>query len=1189
MLDIKTNVGSAQAIWAWLDLNASDHGASEIGHARKIVRPVSMRKDAKHTETAVSQSKAAATFLPEESNSILKRSLSKLRIKDGLSPDRRKAEIQSRRQPLASASKIPQATAPTPNAHIITARSDKAAFVLHNVANSDTMCADKSRHKNGSPAENHPDRSADHHYGFSGTHQLSPIAKTRSEEVKTKAMQLGIFKVSEADLKERYQFLNEIGSGEWGSVWAVEALRPLAHLPSSAYRSLQVDKLTGSGTYTIDNTSNFRPLAVKLCKRETKYSSAARTQRLWNEFKVLRTLMDQLPRAERVNADSPNCRVRNDRTGWHPNVVNFYEFLLTPNLAMLVMPKFDEPMKVCLGETLCLNFFQQLLSALHWLHQHGVCHNDIKVDNLGVTYDTSGLGRDVVTLFDFGFAHRYDPPKKGAFMSQEVWGTPEYLSPERCRAMLHDERKSDMWALGITFFEMRTGRTPFEHHDEKFDSSEKFEVYYERAERGTWLGDWEMSTEMEDLIRKMLRHDPQERLDAAEALAHPLVDPRNGKQRDSFDDFLQISYEEVRAFDAVPDTRRNAGLSQMLREIDDSDAMIQDLVEQSNQTVIEHHTGASERELLLASPGISRAAVALRSSRIPASPSLSQVGMDSRLTDLMCVSPPWRGPRPPRQGTPIPSVERDRVLAEKLVKQMDNEGDDSDYSVSNDSPVAITRASRASVARTALLVQPTKQSPFRLRLGERPRQIQSSRPLTEQMTSTPVSAPAIIEQKPIAPVLPPTSLPLVNHEKFIPMASRTDFCSRGNVVASLAKKFDASNFLARPPAHVTAMTTAGGLGLTIRGHPVHNAGHSHRRSKSYTLVSSTQQDIAHQSARRSTGSMVPSPEDALPRCARRLFATAEPSPVLSSIEADSATDIGSARSDTKDAGMHHPQACIKSATSRTPNLHAVLSGDSLQQTTLPTRSGPSSISIPSTPSAGEEVIFRKLKKMASLAGLLSKMIDETKSTILTPERSNLKTPMRTRRGSVGTESTEAVDISPGLLETPDTVGGRRKKAEEDEGDVSLVSAAFSLDLSGNDRRECSNVPTSQVGLDQVSVQPRLQSPSDRTPSITPSAAQVETMYSSFLLSQNVCKSGNGFLSPPHTPSVADDTAASSTKSKHRSLATLFSPSGTTPLQSLLKNARVSPRKTAGGDASRVDHQRSIGKSGKLSRLFRKHA
>lgn len=877
--------------------------------------------------------------------------------------------------------------------------------------------------------------------------------------------------------------------------------------------------------------------------------------------------MDQLPRAEQVNADSPNCRVRNDRTGWHPNVVNFYEFLLTPTLAMLVMPKFDEPMKVCLGDNLCRNYFQQLLSAVHWLHQHGVCHNDIKVDNLGVTYDTTGLGRDTVTLFDFGFANRYDLLEEGAFMSKEVWGTPEYLAPERCRAILHDERKTDIWALGITFFEMLTGRTPFEYHDEKFDTKERFEEYYARAERGKWLGEWDLSPEMEDLIRKMLRHDPAERVDAAGALLHPQFHSQPGRRCDSFDELLQLSYEDEHRLRATEAMISDPEPSPIQEELDDSDAMIEELVART-----ERLQSQSETASVFASPGVSRAAVATHPSLVPASPSLSQVGMDSRLTDLMCVSPPWRGKQPPRQGTPIPSAHRNRILTQALMadKQDDHEDDDS---IIYHSPVKL------STAEPRKLAPLTKQSPFRLRLGERPpAPPRAPLPAEPQMASIPLSAPAALAPKSAA-----QPLPQLTQEP--PKSTLTG--ARGNVVASLAKKFDASNFLSRPPAHIAAQQT--GLGLTFRGRPAaakHGLGH--RRSKSHTLAqpSKTQQGVARHSVRRSTGSIGRGlPHDVeMPECARRLFSEPQPRVEL---------DVDSARSDTKGAGAEEV------AATRTPALHAVLAGegDTSMRTTL--------IRSPceaSTPIAGEEVIFRKLKKMASLAGMLTRMIDETKSTILTPGRP-ASTPVR-GRSRLGSGSSGA-DISPGLLKTP--------VDSEDQGDTSLVSATFSLDLSG--RREGSEEQSGEALTTQCSPPaarrqmiasqhtPSLAALSEAGTSVTPSAKQVEGMYSSFLLSQNVSKSGSGFLSPSQ-PTTSASGGGVGGRAKGRGLAALFgSNSGSLPTFNYLKEASQegqtagpatpaqvvcqTPKPTA--SPTKQQNQLSTGRRGRLARLFRKQA
>jgi serine/threonine-protein kinase GIN4 len=61
-----------------------------------------------------------------------------------------------------------------------------------------------------------------------------------------------------------------------------------------------------------------------------------------------------------------------------------------------------------------------------------------------------------------------------------VWR--QYLSPERARGLPHDTRKSDIWALGVTFFEILVGRTPFEASEgEHFTTKEDLEKYWQRT------------------------------------------------------------------------------------------------------------------------------------------------------------------------------------------------------------------------------------------------------------------------------------------------------------------------------------------------------------------------------------------------------------------------------------------------------------------------------------------------------------------------------------------------------------------------------------------------------------------------------------------------------------------------------------------------------------------------------------
>ncbi len=95
---------------------------------------------------------------------------------------------------------------------------------------------------------------------------------------------------------------------------------------------------------------------------------------------------------------------------------------------------------------------------------------------------------NVPVLVDFGFAERYELNSKDAFISNLSYGTPEYLSPERARGLPHDTRKSDVWSLGITFFEILIGRTPFEHTEgEQFSTKEDLEKYWSRTVRSVCL------------------------------------------------------------------------------------------------------------------------------------------------------------------------------------------------------------------------------------------------------------------------------------------------------------------------------------------------------------------------------------------------------------------------------------------------------------------------------------------------------------------------------------------------------------------------------------------------------------------------------------------------------------------------------------------------------------------------------
>jgi len=107
-----------------------------------------------------------------------------------------------------------------------------------------------------------------------------------------------------------------------------------------------------------------------------------------------------------------------------------------------------------------VDVLEQMVAALARAHDLGVVHRDLKSDNILLT--SRGGQRDFVKILDFGLAALAHDPRlapKGA-----VFGTPEYMAPEQARGEQAGP-PSDLYAAGILFFEMLTGRLPFRAGD----------------------------------------------------------------------------------------------------------------------------------------------------------------------------------------------------------------------------------------------------------------------------------------------------------------------------------------------------------------------------------------------------------------------------------------------------------------------------------------------------------------------------------------------------------------------------------------------------------------------------------------------------------------------------------------------------------------------------------------------------
>ena len=163
--------------------------------------------------------------------------------------------------------------------------------------------------------------------------------------------------------------------------------------------------------------------------------------------------------------------------------------------------------------------FKQIIKALQYIHKKKIVHRDIKLDNILIDLSNT------IKICDFGVSRILQP---GDIMYEHC-GTPAYIAPEIFRDEGYEGYSCDVWSAGVTLYYMLAGIQPFK--------GGKLEEMKETILKGVYDPIEDLSPEASDLIEKMLRLDPKNRITVEQILKHPWLKKVDVKNRQKLNIF----------------------------------------------------------------------------------------------------------------------------------------------------------------------------------------------------------------------------------------------------------------------------------------------------------------------------------------------------------------------------------------------------------------------------------------------------------------------------------------------------------------------------------------------------------------------------------------------------------------------------------------------------------------------------
>lgn len=194
----------------------------------------------------------------------------------------------------------------------------------------------------------------------------------------------------------------------------------------------------------------------------------------------------------------------------HPNILQLYNYFYDQQRIYLILeyaPRgelYKELQKSgTFDEQRTATIMEELSDALMYCHKKKVIHRDIKPENLLL-----GLQGEL-KIADFGWSVHAPSLRR-----KTMCGTLDYLPPEMIEGRMHNEMV-DLWCIGVLCYELMVGNPPFESpsHSETYRRIVKVDLKFPSS----------MPLGAKDLISKLLKHNPSQRLPLEQVSAHPWV------------------------------------------------------------------------------------------------------------------------------------------------------------------------------------------------------------------------------------------------------------------------------------------------------------------------------------------------------------------------------------------------------------------------------------------------------------------------------------------------------------------------------------------------------------------------------------------------------------------------------------------------------------------------------------------